>query len=177
LFDSAREAGLHKYGKEERALLSYAGLLHDIGIFLSFDDHHSHSRYMIKNSELLGFNRREIDVMANAAYFHRKWSEKRNRSDGDYIVMSRNDKKLARTLGLFLRMGEGLDRSQRQTVQSASLTRLKGRGIELRLVLSSPSPIELFSIERASRQFKKIFGMDYAVTASLETPTSELGND
>jgi exopolyphosphatase/guanosine-5'-triphosphate,3'-diphosphate pyrophosphatase len=167
LFDSAREIGLHSYGEMERELISYSALLHDIGLFLSFDEHHSHSRYMIKNSEPLGFNQREINVMANAAYFHRKWSEKKNRQDADYNTMNKDDKKLARTLGVFLRMAEGLDRSQQQTVQAARFGRSK-RSISLTLELSRPSPMEIYSIERAAGQFKKVFGREYVVAVQSE---------
>jgi exopolyphosphatase/guanosine-5'-triphosphate,3'-diphosphate pyrophosphatase len=162
LFDSARAIGLHSYGEDERELLSYAAILHDIGLFLSFDDHHAHSRYMIKNSEPLGFNRREVDVMANAVYFHRKWSDKRNRRDADYNMMSKDDRKISRTLGVFLRMAEGLDRSQRQTVRSARFESSK-RVITLILELASPSPMEIYSTERAIGQFKKIFGREYVI--------------
>jgi exopolyphosphatase/guanosine-5'-triphosphate,3'-diphosphate pyrophosphatase len=171
LFDGAREAGLHKYGAIERELLRYASLLHDIGLFLSFEDHHAHSRYMIKNSTLLGFNQREIDVIANAAYFHRKWSEKKNRADVYYNSMNRNDKRLARTLGVFLRMGEGLDRSQRQTITEAQLSRARVKRVELRLAISSPSPIEIYATQRASAQFKKIFGTDYNVVTEYAEDT------
>ena len=167
MFDSAGEIGLHGYGETERELLSYAALLHDIGLFLSFDEHHSHSRYMIKNSEPLGFNQREINVMATAAYFHRKWSEKKNRRDADYNTMNKDDKKLARTLGVFLRMAEGLDRSQQQTVQAARFARSK-RSISLSLELSRPSPMEIYSIGRAAGQFKKVFGREYVVVVQGE---------
>jgi exopolyphosphatase/guanosine-5'-triphosphate,3'-diphosphate pyrophosphatase len=165
LFDSARELGLHSYGDAEKELLSYSALLHDIGLFLSFEEHHSHSRYMIKNSELLGFNQREINVMANATYFHRKWSEKKNRNDADYNAMSGDDKKLACELGVFLRMAEGLDRSQQQTVQHAGFKPLKRSSITLSLELSRPSPMEIYTIERAEGQFNKVFGKRYVVSA------------
>jgi len=46
--------------------------LHDIGSFISYSNHHAHSYYMIKNSELLGFDQKEITFMANIARFHRK---------------------------------------------------------------------------------------------------------
>jgi exopolyphosphatase/guanosine-5'-triphosphate,3'-diphosphate pyrophosphatase len=167
LYDSAGEIGLHSYGEEERELLSYAALLHDIGLFLSFDEHHAHSRYMIKNSEPLGFNQREIDVMANAAYFHRKWSEKKNRNDFDYNIMSGEDKKLSRTLGVFLRMAEGLDRSQQQTVRMARIE-CGRRQMTLSLHLLRPSPMEMYSIERAVGQFKKVFGCGYEITISRD---------
>ena len=165
LFDSAGETGLHSYGGAERELLSYAALLHDIGLFLSFDEHHSHTRYIIRNSELLGFNQREINVMGNAAYFHRKWSEKKNRMDADYNTLSKDDKKLARVLGVFLRMAEGLDRSQQQTVSNAGFKRFKRSSLALSLELTRPSPMEIYSIERAMGQFNKVFGKKYVVSA------------
>ncbi|MDR1651229.1 MAG: Ppx/GppA family phosphatase [Synergistaceae bacterium] len=168
MFDSAGDIGLHSYGKKERELLEFSALLHDIGLFLSFDDHHTHSRYMIRNSEMLGFNQREIDVMANAAYFHRKWSEKKNRFDQYYNSMDREDRRLARTLGAFLRLGEGLDRSQQQTVTSARFSRT-GRGrLRLVLALSRPSPIEIYSAERAAGQFRKVFGAVYSIAAGAD---------
>ncbi|MDR1579103.1 MAG: Ppx/GppA family phosphatase [Synergistaceae bacterium] len=162
IFDTSREIGLHGYGPRERELLGYAALLHDIGLFLSFDEHHTHSRYMIINSELLGFDQREIALMANAAYFHRKWTEKKNRSDEMFNQLSRDDRHTTLVLGLFLRMGEGLDRSQQQTVKSARIEGTK-RGVILRLSLSRPSPMELYSIEKAASQFKKTFGREYSV--------------
>jgi exopolyphosphatase/guanosine-5'-triphosphate,3'-diphosphate pyrophosphatase len=162
IFDASREIGLHGYGPRERELLGYAALLHDIGLFLSFDEHHTHSRYMIINSELLGFDQREIAVMANAAYFHRKWTENKNRADEMFKQLSRDDRRTALVLGLFIRMGEGLDRSQQQTVKSARLEGMK-HGVILRLSLSRPSPMELYSIEKAASQFKKTFGSEYTV--------------
>jgi exopolyphosphatase/guanosine-5'-triphosphate,3'-diphosphate pyrophosphatase len=162
LFDDSREIGLHGYGLRERELLGYAALLHDIGLFLSFDEHHRHSRYMIINSELLGFDQSEIALVANAAYFLRKWTEKKNRADETFNQLSRDDRKTALVLGLFLRMGEGLDRSQQQTVKSAQLDGT-ACGVILRLSLSRPSPMELYSIGKASSQFKKTFGREYTI--------------
>ena len=165
LYDSAREIGLHNYNDTERELLSYAALLHDIGLFLSFDEHHSHTRYMIKNSELLGFNQHEVEVMGNVTYFHRKWSEKKNRLDVDFNMLNKDDRKLASTLGVFLRMAEGLDRSQQQTVRNANFKPLKRSSISLSLELSRPSPMEIYAIERAEKQFNKVFGKRYVVSA------------
>ena len=64
LFDSAKAMGLHDSGDLARELLHYAALLHDIGIFISFSRHNAHSHYLIRNTELLGFTRREVDIMA-----------------------------------------------------------------------------------------------------------------
>ena len=43
MFDTAREAGLHDLGPWERELLEYAGMLHDVGTFLTYTNHRQHS--------------------------------------------------------------------------------------------------------------------------------------
>ncbi|CAD6494664.1 MAG: Guanosine-5'-triphosphate,3'-diphosphate pyrophosphatase [Candidatus Argoarchaeum ethanivorans] len=72
LFDSSFKIKLHDLGDSERELLNYSATLHDTGNFISFQDHHIHSHYIISHAELLGFNQTEITIMANVARFHRK---------------------------------------------------------------------------------------------------------
>ncbi len=69
LFDSAKQIGLHNLGETEKELLKYAATLHDVGDFHSFNDHQLHSHYIICNAELLGFDKKEIQIMANIAVF------------------------------------------------------------------------------------------------------------
>ena len=40
LYDSAQATGLHALGKKERELLRHAAFLHDVGDFISFNNHH-----------------------------------------------------------------------------------------------------------------------------------------
>ena len=72
LFDSGRQTGLHDLGERERELLGYAALLHDIGTFLSYRDHHLHTAYLVRNADLLGFDEEEIELLAAVTRFHRK---------------------------------------------------------------------------------------------------------
>jgi len=72
LYDSAQKAGLLKLNGRSRELLGYAAMLHDIGAFLSYNDHHLHTYYLIRNAELLGFDQSEIEIIATTALFHRK---------------------------------------------------------------------------------------------------------
>ncbi len=76
LFDSSRTVGLHSYGQKERELLKFAAYLHDIGDFISFTNHQAHSYYIVRNADLLGFDEREISVMANLTRYHRKLCSK-----------------------------------------------------------------------------------------------------
>lgn len=166
LFDSSRAAGLHSYGPPERELLYFAGLLHDIGLFLSFSNHHEHTRYMIENTELLGFHRSEIEIIAAAASMHRKWSARKTRRICGLPPLALTDEQLAlaATLGLFLRMAECLERSQQQTVTDARVVR-RGKKLVLRAQLLRGSPAELLSILDCRGAFKKRFAGTFDVEA------------
>jgi exopolyphosphatase/guanosine-5'-triphosphate,3'-diphosphate pyrophosphatase len=57
--------------RHQRTLLSAAALLHDAGYHIAHEEHHKHSLYLIKNSELTGFSEAERSVIANVARYHR----------------------------------------------------------------------------------------------------------
>ncbi len=72
LFDDFAAAGLHPGDARERELLWAACVLHDIGMSVDYDDHHKHSRYLVLNSGLPGFDQREVAIIGQAVRFHRK---------------------------------------------------------------------------------------------------------
>ena len=53
-------------------LLRIAGLLHEVGVFVSDRSHHKHSMYLILNSDLFGLTRKEITLIALVARYHRR---------------------------------------------------------------------------------------------------------
>lgn len=119
LFDSARAVGLHRYGDEERELFWYAALLHDVGTFLSYSDHHLHSYYLIRHADLLGFDENEIATMAATALFHRK--AKPGTRHPAFAELDRPMRKEVRLLSALLRLAEYLDRGHSGAVAHASL--------------------------------------------------------
>ena len=70
LFDQTR--GIHGLTDREREWLEYAALLHDIGVHISYEGHHKHSYYLIKNGDLRGFEPDEIEAIALVARYHRR---------------------------------------------------------------------------------------------------------
>ena len=72
LFDELAAAGLHDGDPVERELLWAAALLHDIGMTVDYDDHHKHSRYLVLNAGLPGFEQRELALIGQAVRYHRK---------------------------------------------------------------------------------------------------------
>lgn len=153
LFDSAQRQNLHTADATLRNLLYYAALLHDIGIFISFSRHHAHSYYLIRNTELLGFTEREIEIMASVAYFHRK---RPSRKSPLFLSLDEGIREEVRLLSMFLILAERLDRSHCQVVTAAEFLRGPD-GIELHIHATAPCPIEIEKVERCRKSLRKRF--------------------
>ena len=160
LFESGIQTGLHSLGDEARELLYYSALLHDIGLFLSFSNHHAHSHYIIRNVELLGFHDKEIAVMAALAYYHRKRSPKKK--DPQFETLDRESQCLVFTLSMFLRMAESLDRSHHKYVHKVRFVREK-KALLLKIKADEGYQLEIWALEEHQRYFVKTFGERFGI--------------
>ena len=155
LFDSAKLIGLHSLGEKERDLLKYAATLHDVGDFLSFNDHHLHSHYIICNAGLPGFEHGEIEIMANIARFHRKKlpSKKNLKVTG----LDEKTNKIIAILSTFLRFAEKLDRSHTRLVKKAEFVKENKEQILLAFYSDSDCSLEEWSVNQNSQAFYEAF--------------------
>lgn len=160
LFDSAKAMGLHDSGDLARELLHYAALLHDIGIFISFSRHNAHSHYLIRNTELLGFTRREVDIMAALTYFHRKRPSKKVPLFMEFDQETREE---IRLLSLFLLLAERMDKSHRQIVRTVRFEARKEGGLQLSLRAPEECPIELDLVRGSAKLVRKVFRQEIPV--------------
>ncbi len=160
LFDSGSQTGLHSFGENAKELLYYAALLHDIGLFLSFSNHHAHSRYIIRNVELLGFHDNEIAVMAALAFYHRKRSPKKK--DPEFAALDRDSQRIVFTLSMFLRMAESLDRSHHNFVHAVRFVREKNV-LLLKIQADKGYQLELWALEEHQKYFVKTFGERFGI--------------
>lgn len=156
LFDSANEQHLTSLGETERELLEYATFLHDIGSFISFTNHHAHSYYIIKNSELLGFDQKEIAFMANIARFHRKKTPRKK--DPEVSELDSREREALSVLSTFIRFGESLDRSHAGLIQHVKFTRADKSGVHLEIVARGDCQLEMWGIEAEKKSFERVFG-------------------
>jgi exopolyphosphatase/guanosine-5'-triphosphate,3'-diphosphate pyrophosphatase len=136
LFDATRSR--HGGSREDRTLLEYAALLHDIGEHIAHRQHHKHSFYLIQNAELRGFDPREIELIANVARYHRGSSP--GKKHLTFATLRRRDRARVELLASMLRMAEALDRSHRQRMRA--IARIRGAG-PLRLRLESAGNVDL----------------------------------
>jgi exopolyphosphatase/guanosine-5'-triphosphate,3'-diphosphate pyrophosphatase len=122
LFDQTMP--IHGLGDREREWLDFASLLHDIGNHISYEKHHRHSYYLIKNGDLRGFEPEEIEMIALVARYHRRALPGRS-----HIGLTDLPKKLQKTvatLASFLRIAETLDRSRNGIVRKVELRERAG---------------------------------------------------
>jgi exopolyphosphatase / guanosine-5'-triphosphate,3'-diphosphate pyrophosphatase len=155
LFDSSSRIGLHDLGDQEKELLKYSSFLHDIGGFISFKRHHLHSQYIIGNTELLGFDQIEINIMANIARFHRKKLPKRN--DPALAQLDEHSANTVILLSMLLRIAEKLDRSHIALVKKAEFTGKNITTVELAIWPEGSCELEVWGVESNVKAFEKLF--------------------
>jgi exopolyphosphatase/guanosine-5'-triphosphate,3'-diphosphate pyrophosphatase len=155
LFDSAKALKLHNFGEWERELLEYATFLHDIGSFISYTNHHAHSYYIIKNSELLGFDQNEVNFMANIARFHRKKTPRKK--DPEILELDSRERETLRILTTFIRLGESLDRSHAALIQHVRFSGADKDTVSLGIVSRGDCQLEIWGVEAEKKAFEKMF--------------------
>ena len=161
LFDQWKMLGLHDYGSA-RELLEYAALLHDAGFFVSHTDHQQHSYYLIRHSELLGFNDREIEIMASLALYHRKATPRRKHAN--YARLDAKAQRAIRVLSCALRLAEALDRSHLMLVQDILCEKLaQPDRVRMTLLATADAQLEVWAAEGQAPAFEKTFGLPLEV--------------
>ena len=153
LFDQTR--AVHGLTDREREWLEYAALLHDVGVHISYERHHKHSYYLIRNGDLRGFDLDEIETIALVARYHRQATPKR-RHEG-YGGFGRKGRRTIRALAAILRLAEGLDRSHSQAVSGLELHDRGEDGL-LQLRTSGDAELEMWAATRHAAAFERLIG-------------------
>jgi exopolyphosphatase / guanosine-5'-triphosphate,3'-diphosphate pyrophosphatase len=136
LFDQTR--GVHGLTDREREWLEYASLMHDLGVHISYERHHRHSYYLIKNGDLRGFDPQEVEVMALIARYHRRAAPKKTHEE--FAGLPGELRRTVRLLSALLRLAEGLDRSHSQSLSTVAVS---DRGEDYLVTLRSDGDAEL----------------------------------
>ena len=166
LFDQT--ASTHKMGEHEREWLEYAAILHDIGYLINSRQHHKHSYYLIKNSDLAGFSADEIELIANVARYHR-----RAIPEDDHKTLKDLDPTLREpltVLGGILRLGDALDRTHFGVIQSLRCS-VSPDSLDIALSTTDDAALELW----AARDRKDLLaqGLNRAIRFTTTTTPDE----
>jgi exopolyphosphatase/guanosine-5'-triphosphate,3'-diphosphate pyrophosphatase len=155
MFDSLVRGGLFEPAQGERELLWAASMLHDVGMTISYDDHHKHSRYLIESAELPGFDPRERALIGQISRYHRKGIAKLGEIEP--LALPGDDRLLDRC-SVILRLAEHLERGRDQSVSEARL-RANGHGVDLHLEATGDLTLQRWSVERYGdgEAFERVF--------------------
>jgi exopolyphosphatase / guanosine-5'-triphosphate,3'-diphosphate pyrophosphatase len=155
LFDQLEK--IHKLGVDDREYLESSALLHDVGYYISHSQHHRHSYYLIRNSQLLGFSDREIEIIANISRYHRK-SHPKLKHEG-FSRLSPDDQEKVRRLSSFIRIADGLDRTHFSIVSKIE-PEIIGKTINLNLIHKHDKDLslDLWGAGRKKGLFEEVFG-------------------
>lgn len=147
IFDAV--APLHGMDRRDRFMLQVSAILHDIGKFVSLRRHYFYSYRLILSSDILGFNEKEKEVMANVAHYHSKGTP--SDIDVNFACLGREDKIKVAKLAAIIRLADAVDRSHRQKALPCDI-RLRGENLEFKV-----SPLEDYSLEKWTFEDKAEF--------------------
>ena len=153
LFDQTRT--IHGLTDHEREWLEYAALLHDVGVHISYEKHHRHSYYLIKNGDLRGFDPSEIEVMGLVARYHRRATPKKDHPG--YGELPSGLRRVVKVLASCVRLAEGLDRSHAQVIDSVHLVD-RGDDVLMQLRSAGDAELELWAAARHVEAFADMVG-------------------
>lgn len=148
---------------EWRDYLKAASILHDVGYHISYSKHHKHSQYLIENSEIIGFDENEIQIISNLARYHRKSLPKI--SHKKYKDLSIVDKNIVLQMGSILRIADAMDRSHNALFEDFEVFVFEN---ELRMIVNARE--DDFSLEREGISKKSdLFEATFNKKVNLET--------
>ncbi|MDR3284000.1 MAG: HD domain-containing protein [Treponema sp.] len=158
LFDALKtELGLDLHS---RMLLETAALLHDIGMFIRAQEHQVHSSYIIRNSEIFGIPRDDMQIVAKIACFHR--GNRPLQDDAEFIVLPRADRVRILKLTALLRIADALDRGHNQKINAFSLDFRR----DMLLIVCKDNhdkALEKLAVAEKSDIFEAVFGYKVAL--------------
>jgi exopolyphosphatase/guanosine-5'-triphosphate,3'-diphosphate pyrophosphatase len=143
----------------DRAILSDAALLHDVGYHIGHARHHKHSYHLLTHAELLGVSPEEQMMIAHVARYHRGAEPRRRHLD--FARLDRETRRRIRRLSAILRLADGLDRGHAGAVKRIKI-RWMERAVRVTVV---PQPrasvrLEMWGADRKSGLLAKLARRD-----------------
>ena len=165
LFDEFHDE--HGLSQRERLLLQVAGLLHDIGIYVSLRAHHKHSQYLLSATQIFGLSNDETAIVSNIARYHRRGLPQK--SHFPYMALDRQDRLIVNKLAALLRIANALDAEHLQKVREIRLLRRERAWI---LEISGDGDLTMEQLAATARadMFADTFGRELVIRGAGAQP-------
>ena len=147
---------LHDLDDEYRDLLHYAAVLHDIGYWYDYENHHKHAFRMIMEADLPALTPREKLIVANVARYHRSARPKLKHKG--FAALDPDDREIVTRLAAILRLADGLDRGHTNAVEDLDCW-IHGDTAVFTVYPSEGNDLERWAGGKKSRFFAEVFGV------------------
>jgi len=154
MFD--RLPDLHGLDDGDRTLLETAAILHDVGTVISLSRHHKHSYYLISESDIVGLDRRQREIVANVARYHRKRHP--TTKHWHFEQLTPEERVRVTKMAALLRAADVLDREHRQQVRAVGVRREED-AIHLEPDAAGELLLERWAAEKKFLLFEETFGI------------------
>lgn len=154
MFDQLQD--LHRLSEHDRLLLEVASILHEVGSFISQQNHQLHSQYIILNSEIFGLSRDDVETVALLAV---TTGMKSIPFDPMYGELELTDRMRVAKMAAILRVADALERGHAQRVNGVR-AHIRGRMLELELQGVRETAVEDLALRLKGDLFADIFGYD-----------------
>ena len=148
---------LHQLSRESRMLLRVAATLHEIGGYINSSAHHKHSYYLITNSEVVGLQPQQLEIIANIARYHRK-AFPNEQKHAHFHALSYAERERVTKLAAILRIADALDHQHKSVVQSVKVN-IHDDAIEIDAQSFDACLLENWHLQEKGRLFTHTFGL------------------
>lgn len=155
IFKALEQSG--KASPHDYKILRVAAYLHDIGLFINYDQHHRHGFYMMMHLRLFGLTNRETLAVAYLISRHRSSDNKYAYMEYDGLIKALDITQFDKYTPL-LQIAEQLDRSESGRIQTKGC-QIEGSRLILTLATEVGVDLELQYAQQIEPLFKKHFGL------------------
>jgi exopolyphosphatase/guanosine-5'-triphosphate,3'-diphosphate pyrophosphatase len=141
----------------DRELIEAAALVANVGYLINFEGHHKHSYHLIVNSELPGFEREQLRMLALVARYHRGSRPKKKHND--YRALGEEDRRRVAAAAAILRLALALDRTHQQRVRQVHARVAEGN-VEITVDAHGDADVDLWAARSKVELFEKVFGSE-----------------
>ncbi len=139
----------------DKPLIEAAAVLSNVGYLVNYDGHHKHSYHLIINSDLPGFERDDLRVIANVARYHRGSRPKQKHKP--FAALGVEDQERVAKLAAILRVALALDRTHQQQVNDVSVKVTKST-VAITIRATGDAEVDLWAARRKVDLFERVFG-------------------
>lgn len=138
-----------------RRLLEIAAILHDIGVFIRYDQHNYHSAYIVQNSEIFGLGRTDKTIVAEITKYHKGYLMPQD--EESFINLPRPTRMTILKLTAILRIADAMDRGHIQKFSDFSI-KIQQNNLMIHTKKTNNTVLEQIALAEKAEMFESIFG-------------------